>query len=130
MISFVSANATDPIFSDEFLGRPDAYKKAERLRKRHADRVPILVERCGGPWEIAQHFLALRRDMNGAEFKCMIRKYLPLEASQGLVYFVRTRHGVTPLGSETFGQLESEYANMQGLVHIQFTVEKCFGGSQ
>ena len=100
--------------------------EAIRMREKHPDRVPLIVERQNGcklP-EIDRRKWLVPRSMTTGQWLTVMRKRISLSSSQGLFVFV---NNTLPVGSKTMGELYEEHKEMSGLLLMTYATQNTFG---
>jgi len=98
---------------------------ADQILKKHAPRLPFLVDRyrLTDP-DMAHHKFLVEPDMLCSQFMHVLRGHIKLEPHQGLFVFARD----TPLNmNQTMGQLYHTTADADGFMYLTYCLENTFG---
>lgn len=101
-------------------------EEATKIRRKYADRVPVIVERLPGstvPCIDKRKFL-VPSDISVAQFMWIIRKRIQLAPAKALFLFVGK---LLPQTSSTMGQVYSEHRDEDGFLYVAYSGENTFG---
>ena len=101
--------------------------EADRLRAKHPNRIPVIVERVKTSNKIPdlnnKRFL-VPADLTMGQFVYVIRKRIKLPADQALFVFV---NNALPSPAALMSQVYKEHANSNGFLICLIASENCFG---
>lgn len=104
-----------------------AERKAEslKIRSKYPDRVPIIVESTDKniPKIDKKKFL-VPHDITCGQFLYVIRKRIKLNSEKGLFLFI---NGKLPATSQHIAIIDSENADEDGFLYIDYSGENTFG---
>lgn len=100
--------------------------EAEKIRTKHPDRVPVIVERVPSSQvcDIDKRKYLVPSDISAAQLMWIVRKRIQLPPEKALFLFVDT---MMPQSSMTVGEMYSKHADEDGFLYIAYSGENTFG---
>src|SRR5271170_7358938 len=133
--SVISPSKTET-FRETFPFERRATVAAEQ-RRRHPDRIPVIVERSPSDKvlsDIAQKKFLVPLDVSAAKFQSEVRKHVHIGPEQAMFIFVMGgaagSAGIMPNHSSTMEQLYGRYKDDDGFLYVCYSGENTFGASE
>jgi GABA(A) receptor-associated protein len=112
----------------EQLTSTERLQEAERVLRKHPDRVPVLIESSTPSLVLDKHRYLVPRDLSVAQFMVVLRKRVKLAAEDALYVFVG---GELPKPNTLFGSLyDSQCSEEDRLLYLTVALENTFGGAR
>merc|ERR1711959_302138 len=102
-------------------------EEADKIRKKHADRIPVICERADGSdiAEIDRKKYLVPQELTVGQFVYVVRKRLKLPPEKAIFIFV---NGVLPsTGAALMSQMYKDYKDPDGFLYVTYSGENVFG---
>merc|ERR1711966_351274 len=100
-------------------------EEADKIRKKHADRIPVICERADGSdiAEIDRKKYLVPQELTVGQFVYVVRKRLKLPPEKAIFIFV---NGVLPsTGAALMSQMYKDYKDPDGFLYVTYSGENC-----
>merc|ERR1712097_22109 len=102
-------------------------EEAEKIRKKHPDRIPVICERAAGSDipEVDRKKYLVPQELTVGQFVYVVRKRLRLPPEKAIFIFV---NGVLPsTGAALMSQMYKDYKDPDGFLYVTYSGENVFG---
>merc|ERR1712166_1069788 len=102
-------------------------EEADKIRKKHADRIPVICERADGSDipEIDRKKYLVPQELTVGQFVYVVRKRLRLPPEKAIFIF---GDGHLPsTGAALMSQMYKDYKDQDGFLYITYSGENTFG---
>ena len=102
-------------------------EESEKIRKKHPDRIPIIVEKASGNKDIPnidKKKYLVPKELTVGQFQYVIRKRIKLDSQKALFIFIDNK---LPTTSELLLTVYDKYKNEDGFLYITYSGENTFG---
>merc|ERR1711865_624031 len=104
-------------------------EEAEKIRRKHADRIPVICEKAEGSdiAEIDRKKYLVPQELTVGQFIYVVRKRLHLPPEKSIFIFV---NGVLPsTGAALMSQMYNDHKDADGFLYCTYSGENVFGAS-
>ena len=102
-------------------------EESEKIRKKHPDRVPIIVEKssnCKNIPDIDKKKYLVPKELTIGQFQYVIRKRIKLDSQKALFIFINNK---LPITSELLTSIYEKEKDEDGFLYITYASENTFG---
>ena len=101
--------------------------ESDRIREKHPDKIPIIVERSGNPDlpQMEKKKFLVQSEVTVGQFLFNIRKKIGINSSQSLFLFVD--NNITPGINSTLESIYKKHVDADGWLYITYCAENTFG---
>lgn len=123
--SFAAAMKTRFAFKEQYTVEQRKFEASE-IRKRHPERVPVIVARSpkSPVPDIDREKFLVPADITVAQFMWVIRKRIRVGADKAMFLLVDKN---LPQSSVTMGELYSNWGDEDGFLYVTYSAESTFG---
>lgn len=102
-------------------------KDSEQIRLKHADRIPVIVEKLekSDIEEIDKQKYLVPMSLTVSEFMSVIRKRVKLAPEKAMFIFI---NNTIPPSSASLGDIYESHKDEDGFLYITYAGESTFGG--
>jgi|SRR5579872_2918616 len=107
-------------------GFEERRKESMKIMAKYPQSIPCICEKSNDTnINIENKKFLVPKDMQFAQFICIIRNKAKLKPEQAVFLFINK--GMIPNGISTFSELYTQYKDNDGFLYITYTDEKTFG---
>lgn len=102
-------------------------EESDKIRKKHPDRIPIIVEKCDNNKDIPnidKKKYLVPKELTVGQFQYVIRKRIKLDSQKALFFFINKK---IPPTSELLTSVYEKNKDEDGFLYINYTGENTFG---
>ena len=102
-------------------------EESDKIRKKHPDRIPIIVERAQGSKDIPnidKKKYLVPKELTVGQFQYVIRKRIKLDSQKALFIFIDNK---LPITSELLTSVYEKNKDEDGFLYVTYSGENTFG---
>ncbi len=106
----------------------DRLKESGRIREKHPDRVPVIVERkkeCKSLMDMDKNKYLVPGDMTVGQFVYVIRRRVKITSEKAMFVFI---NNTLPPTSALMSRMYTDHADPDGFLYMTYAGENTFGG--